>query len=293
MEVGMIRTVHKLKVIILLIVVLLVCSGFQIRKSSNAASPGILSKEELRSKKMGGVAARMPDNSVKILFESLLGLKLSSYHSYNTIPETLTALQSDEIQAAWFSDVTADYLLRTREDLREIISPDPTKSRLDFGLAVKNSEEGNVLKENLNAAISMLKEDGTLERLTNEYVENAEKAETFTDTEMESGNYGKTLYIGVSGAVPPLDSLNIWNKPNGFSAAFMDEVGKKLEYSIQFVVLNNETMFSALMSGRIDALFCYGSSPITTESEIPYLMTEGYYTMQKYKILVQKEEDDK
>ena len=288
----MIRTVNKLKTILILLVILILCAGFQYRKSEEPVSAEILTKEEARNKNMGGVVARMPDNSAKLLFEGLVGVKFANYRSYNTVTEILTALCADEIQIAWFSDVTADYILRTNTTFRELGAPSPSSPRTEFGLAVENSMDGEILRDLINNALNEMKQDGTLEGLIQTYILKADGNQSFLEEEMAEVDAKGTLYIGVSGAIPPLDYLNTANKPSGFSVALMNEIGQKIGRNIRFVVLNNETMFSSLMSGRVDALICYGGGPVTTEDVKPYLMTEGYYTMQKYKFLVQKLEKE-
>lgn len=284
----MIRTVNKLKTILFLLFFLVIAAGFQYRKSEEAVSTEILTKEEAKEKSMGGVVARMPDNSAKLFFEGIAGIKFSNYRSYNTVSETLTALSGNEIQIAWFSDVTAEYILRTYKEYRELETPSPSFPRTEFAMAVKKTMDGEILCDLLNNAILQMKQDGSLDGLLQTYVKNADGTQEFLEEEMEEVSSKGTLYIGISGAVPPLDTLNLENKPSGFSVAFLNEIGKRIGRKIEFVVLKNEAMFSALMSERVDALLCYGSNPNTTEESKPYLMTESYYTMLKYKFLVQK-----
>ena len=68
----------------------------------------------------------------------------------------------------------------------------------------------------------------------------------------------------------------------------MDKIGQQLGCDIEFVVMKNDTAFSNLMSGKVDLLFCYGTSKNTVDQEIKrsYIMSEGYYSMDKYSYLV-------
>ena len=68
----------------------------------------------------------------------------------------------------------------------------------------------------------------------------------------------------------------------------MDEIGSRLNRRIKFVVLDNETAFTSLMSGRVDMIFCYGTGRKTTENKASYIMTDGYLSMQKYRFLKRK-----
>lgn len=288
----MIKTKNKLITVAVLIVLLLFIAGFRgFDSGKNVVSPDIESLAELEGKHMGGVIAKMPDNSAKIFFETMLGEKLSSYRSFDGITETISALRTNEIQVAWFSDVTARYLLKTEEGLREIATKDPDKSRLEFGFAVKQGNQE--LRDSLNEALANLKEYGALDTLIADYVDTDSYEESFYEKDMEikqSGNRQQngTLYVGVTGAVPPLDSLDMDNKPYGFSVALMDAIGEELGYDVKFVVMKNDTSFSNLMSGKVDLLFCYGTSKNTVdpESNYNYIMSDGYYTMEKYAYLV-------
>ena len=74
--------------------------------------------------------------------------------------------------------------------------------------------------------------------------------------------------------------------PYGFCVAFMDEMGQQLGRNVEFVVLDNETIFSSLMSGRIDAVFCYGTpGKVTTEGAKNWIMSEGYLKCKGYKLI--------
>lgn len=289
----MIKTKNKLITTLVLLVLLIIITGFRgFDKSKGVTSPAIVSFAEVENKNIGGVISKMPDNSAKIFFQTMLGENIASYQSYDGVYETLAALRSNEIQLAWFSDVTARYLLSTEEGLREITTPDPSESRLDFAFAVKQGN--NSLRERLNEALAAVKEDGTLEQLINTYVDTKNYNQSFYEKDMTikkagyKGNLKDTLYVGVTGAVPPLDSIDLDNKPFGFNVALMDAIGQQVGCDIKFVVMKNDTAFSNLMSGKVDLLFCYGTSKNTVEQEKKhsYIMSDGYYSMDKYAYLV-------
>lgn len=226
----------------------------------------------------------MPENSAKILFESLLGVKLRAYRSYDDVYETLSALRCNEIQGAWFADITADYLLKTEGGFQRIDVPETTKPRVQFAMAVKKGNEK--LQTELNTALTNIKENGVLEQLIGSYIENADTMEPFYPKDMKIANAKKSLTIGVTGAVWPIDMIDMEGKPYGFSVAFMNEIGKLLERDIRFVCLSNDTAFSSLMGGKVDALFCYGTSESTLTDNKNYIMTDGYVTMNQYSYLV-------
>ncbi|MCR5324612.1 MAG: transporter substrate-binding domain-containing protein [Lachnospiraceae bacterium] len=301
---------EKWLTILVCFVLLILCTSIGAYKKKEVTT-GIKTVEELKGKALGGVESRMPDNSAKIFFESMLGVKLSRYSSYKNIDEALYALRTGKVAAIWAADVTADYLVRLQENAKDenektsltfrLIEDAGTASimelpegRFDFGFAVKNNKKGQELVESLNEAIKTLKADGKIEELSKQYIYEAEKAEKFTGKNMmvSSAAYkqafaeNKTLTVGITGAVPPVELLDEDGDPYGFCVAFMDEIGLQLGRNVEFVVLDNETIFSSLMSGRIDAVFCYGTpGKVTTEGTKNWIMSDGYLSCAGYKLI--------
>lgn len=281
------KTIHKIMTVTVLFLAILVAAALQLfREDKGIVSPDIESVSELSGTRIGGVASRMPDNSAKILFESLLGVKLSGYQSYQDVFETLAALRTNEIKAAWFPDVTADYLISVEEGLKKIDGTQSTEPRLEFALALKSDAVS--LRDSINTALATLKENGTLAQLESAYITDASVVDKYTEDHMNlESNYTEgTIYIGVTGAVWPIDMVDLELKPYGYSVALMNEIGKLIHKKVVFVTLQNDTAFSNLMSGRVDALFCYGSSKTTLTDAKNYITTSGYYTMNQYSYLV-------
>ena len=117
--------------VLAMFVLLLLLAGVGFAKGSGR---GVSSVEEMAGKTLGGTASRMPEGSSKILFESVLGVKLGAYVPFETVDETLTALRSGRINAAWFTDVTADFLVDANDDLMLLETPKKAEDRFSFGL---------------------------------------------------------------------------------------------------------------------------------------------------------------
>lgn len=280
---------------------LILCAALGLYKSK-AATGHINTADDLKSAKLCGVAGRMPAGSAKIFFESMIGRKLRSYTDYGTLDECLYALKTGRADAMWVTDVSAEYLLENDETLKEIDVTDMAainntdEPRFSFGMAAANTKEGRELVEQINYAIDYLTEDGTLDALKDKYITGASTAERFTEKNMIVNDdlhrvyYYSTspLVVGITGAVPPIELIGENGKPYGFCVAMMDEVGQILQRGVKFVVLDNETAFSSLMSGRVDVIFAYGSGRITTESTYSWCMSKGYLDMQNYRFLCVK-----
>ena len=284
-----------LTILVCFVLLILCAGGGAFRKKE--VKTGISAAAELKGKALGGVEGRMPGNSAKIFFESMLGVKLSGYNAYKNMDEALYALRTGKAAAIWAADVTVDYLQKWNPDCYPLDTSGTAsimelpEGRFDFGLAAKNDKKGKELVESLNTAIGAMKKDGMLAALTEQYIYRDENSDKFTEKDMANKSKKNVLRVGITGAVQPVELIDTNGKPYGFCVAFMDEIGQRLERKVEFVVLDNETIFTSLMSGRIDAVFCYGTpGKITTEGTLKWVTTDGYLQCRGYKLLSIKDE---
>ncbi len=289
----MITWKKKLAAVGICAVVLLLFSGFHFFYEGGLNYEDVTSVQEMEGKTLGGVVAKMPDASAKIFFESLMGVKLKQYKSFKTPEEALNALTNHQVQAIWASDVTGEYLVKTNENLRLMEFQDTDEERLSFGFALRENESS--LCDKLNAALAVLQQDGTLDALIAQNINTDDFSNLITLDEMQTRTKefrktaGGTIYVGVTGSVPPIDLINEDGDPYGFSVALMDEMGIMLGRKVEFIVLDNETVFTELMSDRIDMVFCYGTSKNHSTTEPAYLMSSGYFPMTEYVMVVSEE----
>ena len=269
-------------------VVLLLVSAAAGFAKPEAKGRGFTTTDELEGCVMAGIeASRLPEEHTEVLFETILGTKLSGYRAVADIPALLYELKSGRADVICCPDVTAEYLLRTEEGLKRLEAPADTSNgvegggRLSFAMAMR--PEDTALCEELNAAITELSEDGMLEALTVAYVEAEEPLKLY---ENKASTGKKPLYVGVTGTVSPLDRLDENGIPCGFSVAFLRALGERTGYRFETVVIEPKDSFTVLNSGKVDLLFAYGTSKNTSPGEKDYLVTKGYYTMQEYAYLV-------
>lgn len=254
----------------------------------DAEGKSLSSVEHLEGCVMAGIdAARLPEENAEVLFETILGTKLSGYHAVASVDELLYELKSGRADVICCPDVTAEYLLRTQAGLKRLQAPADTSNgvegggRLSFVMAMRTAD--TALQQELNAAISELEDDGTLAALTVAYVDADEPLKLY-ENKASSGK--KPLYVGVTGTVPPLDRLDENGTPCGFSVAFLRALGERTGYRFETIVIEPKDSFTVLNSGKVDLLFAYGTSKNTSPGEKDYLVTKGYYTMQEYAYLV-------
>lgn len=303
----MITTKQKWITIAVFLLVLLLSTAFGLfdgKESGNSekitsAEEHIRSIKELKGRALGGVTAKMPDASAKIFFESQYGVKFSAYRSYETVGTAVKALKMNKVQAIWASDVTADWLLRTEDGLQVLQTENGLsvqqaegneKERMQFALAFRPEDEE--MRNLCNDRLSELKANGKLDALLEQYVWN-DAEERFYPGQMTVNSEtfslqitGKPVYIGITGSVPPLECVDEQGVPYGFCVALSDLLGQKLSREVRFKVVDSETIFTELMAGKLDMVFCYGTSANHSTEFPPYIMSEGYCPMKGYRLIV-------
>ncbi len=318
----MITTKQKWITIAVFLLVLLLSTAFGFFNGKGAANSGnitsgesgISSVKELNGKSLGGMTAKMPDASAKIFFESQFGVKFSAYRSYDTVETAVKALKMNQVQAIWASDVTADWLLRNDEGLKVLQTVNGLESvqagadtnrqdaaesategtegraRMQFALAFRPEDEA--MRELCNERLAELKANGKLNALLEQYVW-GDSEERFYPEQMtvnaESFSLqitGEPVYIGITGSVPPVECVDERGVPYGFCVALSDLLGQKLGCEVRFKVVDSETIFAELMAGKLDMVFCYGTSANHSTEFPPYIMSDGYCPMQGYRLIV-------
>lgn len=289
-------TKNKLLTVFAVYIVLLLLAGAGAFEADTAKG-GV--KDISGVKTLGGIESAMPENSALVFFGSTMGKTLAGYKAYKNMDALLFALKSGEVDAIWACDVTADFLLTKDTGLKKLnISGmsdiQKTKdARFEFGMALKDTEGSKKLGDDIDTVLSAMKSDGSLNEIIQKYIYSAWDFETdegkekrFYASDMRSSSGKNTIYVGITGAVPPLNMLDEDGKPYGFCVALMDEIGMRLGRGIEFVILDNETAFTSLMKGKVDLIFSYGTGMITTENKKNYIMTDGYYPMSRYEFLI-------
>ena len=268
----------------IVLLLLVTAAGFA---KPDAKGQGFVSTDELECCLMAGIAsAKLPEENAEVLFETILGVDLAGYRAAENVDGLLYELKSGRADVICCPDVMAEYLLRTEEGLKRLEAPADTSNsvedggRLAFGMVLPEGNEA--LQEELDKAIYVLHQDGTLKAMTVAYIDADEPLSLYRTT-TASGK--KTLYVGVTGTLPPIDRFDENGVPCGFSVAFLEAVEKRTGYHFQLVPIGNEDAFALLNSGKVDLLFAYGTGRNTTPGKKNYLMTKGYYTMQEYAYL--------
>lgn len=144
--------------------------------------------------------------------------------------------------------------------------------------------------DSVSGAIKTMREDGTLDALKKQYIDDViagEEPETVTPERFDGA---QTLKVAVTGDRPPMDYFSEAGEPIGFNTALVAEVCKRLGMNVEFISIDTGARAMALTSGLSDAVFWmeagdYGNwemadvedQPESTVVTMPYLT--GAYTL--------------
>ena len=135
----------------------------------------------------------------------------------------------------------------------------------------------------LNNAIKEMKADGTLESL----IENELKAYINSDPvakDLPHFDGARTIKIGVTGDLPPMDFVAANGKAAGFNIALLTEIANRTQVNIELVQIETGARTMALSSGKVDAVFwavamtCPVCNINATEKVEGTLLTESYFS---------------
>ena len=138
------------------------------------------------------------------------------------------------------------------------------------------------LKDSLNMVIKEMQSDGTLERLTKEYI-TAINADTDPPAiELPHFDGADTIKVAVTGDLPPLDFVSADGKPAGFNTAVLAEIAKRMSKNIELVQVDSGARAAALTSKQVDVVF-WAIVPVSeiipsdTDKPDGVILTEPYY----------------
>lgn len=182
---------------------------------------------------------------------------------YDSLDAMLMGLMSGEVSSLNVPDSTAKYLCTVNDQVKQYILYHPEKAegfsqdllnRLCNGYSFMMLEENSELRDQFDQAIKEMKEDGTLDKLTQEYITDAAKNGETQVVEFEKFE-GEPIKVAVSGDLAPMDYVAADGTPAGFNTAVLAEIGKRLGKNIELVQVDSTGRALALAQGNVDAVF--------------------------------------
>lgn len=182
-------------------------------------------------------------------FPSNMRFSITYYENLNSMQ---MGLESTSIQELSTYQCVADYLMAKNDKFTQT---EFRKSKLEDGFCCALREDDKALLEEFNAAIKGMKDDGTLDKLVQEYIKNVKAGEEPPAVPLETVEGRPALKVAVTGDLPPIDLVLANGKPAGFNTAVLAEIGKRLKRNIEIVQVDSGARAAALSSKKVDAIF--------------------------------------
>ncbi|MBQ9487310.1 MAG: transporter substrate-binding domain-containing protein [Selenomonadaceae bacterium] len=180
-------------------------------------------------------------------------LAMTSYNPvfFDNLNSMLLALDSGDIKVMSTYECVAKYLT-ARNPKYEIMVDDSLEFIDAFCFAMR--EDDVALKNDVDKFINDISSDGTLERLTKEYITDVNKTDP-PKIEIPHIDGADTWKVAVTGDLPPLDLVLADGSPAGFNTAIIAEMSKRLNKNVEIIDIDSAARASALTSGQADMIF--------------------------------------
>ena len=168
---------------------------------------------------------------------------------YNSLAGCLSMIKSERADLMMTTDITSIYVAQRNPDIKAFICPEK------FGTVMMLRASDSASRDLFDAAIKKIKDSGKMDELQKKWIKElpADKEPELTKIEKSAG--AETIYVGVSGDMPPLDYIAADGKPAGFNVALLGEISKEIGKNIEIVSLDSQARFAALESKKIDVFF--------------------------------------
>ena len=163
---------------------------------------------------------------------------------YDSLNAMLMALQAGEVNAIKVPYYTGKYLCSANDNLMLTEEYHPEKATeitdwalrlLSDGYSFMMKEENTALRDAFDAQITAMKEDGTLQKLIDEYIIKASDGGEPVAIAFEKFD-GDPIRIAVTGSLPPMDYVAADGTFAGFNTAVLSEIGKRLQKNSEATV---------------------------------------------------------
>jgi ABC-type amino acid transport substrate-binding protein len=184
---------------------------------------------------------------------------------YDSLQEMQLALSAGQIDRMEIYETTARYLCANTDELTYMGHEDIDRTSaagviLMTGIQVNDfafmmMEDRGALRDEFNTAIAAIKEDGTMDRLTAEYIEGVIAGKEMAAIDIPAIDGAETIRVAITGSLPPMDYVAADGTPAGFNTALLAEISKRTGKNIEPVQVDSMGRAAALASGTVDVVF--------------------------------------
>lgn len=158
---------------------------------------------------------------------------------FNRGRDAVVALQAGEIDAIIIDDGPAKVFVEEFDNVRML---DEAYDEEEYGLVVKKGNQE--LLDKLNTALATLKENGTLDSISDNWIFNAGQGEAYQGQDNASYENG-TLVVVTNAEFPPYESLEE-NEIVGFDIDLMKAICDELDMKLEVQNIAFDSIISAL-----------------------------------------------
>ena len=195
---------------------------------------------------------------------------------FDTLESMTMALDAGDIDGMQVYYRTAQYLCNNNDKVDYGVKYDFSKEPNEFVDKVMNGVLGNnfaflmmrgneVLKYDFDGAIEAMKNDGTMDRLIQTYLDDVVNGADVEPVAMPVISGAETIKVGVTGALPPMDYVSPDGVPAGFNTAVLAEISQRIGKNIELVQVDVGGRSVALSSGTVDVVFWTRTSDLFYE----------------------------
>jgi len=189
----------------------------------------------------------------------------------DSLTDGLLMLRSHKAAALQVMRFTGRYLVQRNDDLQMY-----GNEMISFSTNMIFNPGKSVQVGRVNTAIKAMQEDGTLDKLIEQWITSLPIGEEPTGGAMpviDEG--GEIIKMGISGDAPPLDYIAADGTPGGFNVAVLSEIGWRANINIKLITVNGGSRFAALQSGKIDSFLWHTSSKIFADAAVDSTTSES------------------
>jgi len=175
----------------------------------------------------------------------------ADYKYFDKMNDMQLALESGQIEILSTYQNVAEYMLK-KSDGKEIL---PSERSLEDSFCFALREGDTKLKNELNKAIKAMISDGTLGKLSKQYITDLKDGEEPPAIPITHIDGADTIKVAVTGDLPPFDLVLSDGTPAGFSTAVLAEISRRIEKNIELVTVDSAARASILSSKGADVVF--------------------------------------
>lgn len=233
----------------------------------------ISSIDDLEGKKIGVQIGTTGDIYVSDYEGDEAGTVVERYNKGN---DAVSSLKNGKIDCVVIDEEPAKAFVKRNSDL-SILEEEFTVEEYAICVAKENTE----LLNNINGALEELKEDGTLQKIIDNYIN--EDDESFQYTSPEGLTYENgTLVMATNAAFPPYEYYQD-NQITGIDADMATAVADKLNMKLEIEDMEFDAIITAVQAGKADI----GVAGMTvTEDRLKNINFTDTYTTAKQVIIV-------